>query len=129
MLVHELGAALRVAARPPRAGRHKSFDPPGRCDAEKTKPQQSAELPDARIPCPVVPTRAGAHSEPDLVASTGAIFALQEKLEIKSELQFANDQDAIIIPDADEIATADLSFDGEPKLLQEAFYRPVEMRL
>ncbi len=90
MLVHEPGAALGIAARPPRTGRDKRVNLPGRCDAEKTKAQQTAKPSDARIRRPIVPAQAGAYSEPDLVAGAGPIHALQEELEVEPELQLAN---------------------------------------
>src|SRR5215471_10248882 len=65
-----------------------------------------------------------------MIASRRPIDALQHKLEIEAELQFADDDERrFLAADGDEIAAADFALHLEAETLEEALHREIERRL
>src|SRR5262249_56929833 len=106
MFVEEARAAPSIAARTPRPGLDQHLDASARRHAEKAEAQRPAKFAHARIALAPAAPRA-AHGKPDLIASRRPIDALQHKLEIEAELQFADDDERrVLAADRAEIAAA-----------------------
>src|SRR6478752_3471847 len=74
--------------------------------------------------------RRRAHREPDLIASRGAVDALEHELEVEAELQLADhDERRFVRAQGDQVAAADLAFDVESEAFEKALHRDVERRL
>src|SRR5262249_27663404 len=129
MFVNEARTAPWIAARTPRPGLDQHLDASARRHAEKAEAEQPAKLAHARIALAAAAT-GNAHGEPDLIASRRPIDALQHKLEMEAELQFADDDERrLLAADRDEVASADFALHLEAEGLEEALHREVERRL
>src|SRR5262245_16977801 len=129
MFVDEARAAPWIAARTPRHRLDQHLDAAARRYAEKAEAQQPAKLAHARIALAAA-APGQAHGKPDLIASRRPIDALQHKLEIEAELQFADDDERrFLAADGDEIAAADFALHLEAETLEEALHREIERRL
>ena len=128
VLVEQANSTPRIAARSPWPRLDQHLDASGCRDSEKSKTQKPAKLAHARITRAAAAAR-DAHGKPDLIASRAAIDTLQHKLEVEAELQFSNDYERwFLAANSNEIAAADLAFDGEAKTLEEALHRDVQRR-
>src|SRR5262245_20809271 len=129
MFVDEARAAPWITAGTPRPGLDQDLDASARRYAKKAEAEQSAKFAHARIALAAAATR-HTHGKPDLIASRRPIDALQHKLEIEAELQFADhDERRLLAADGDEVAAADLALHLEAEGLEEALHREVERRL
>src|SRR5262249_44638758 len=129
VLLHDARAALAVAPWAPGNRLDKHIHLPSGGYAEKTKTQESAELPDAGVG---LPTRAAArctHGEPHLIAGGRTVHSLEDELQREGELQLADDESRrLAVARGDEIASANLALHLEAELFEEALDGKVEAR-
>ena len=115
---------------PPRQGGDRAdedLDLTRRRDPEHAEAEPAAEIAETRVAFAPVPLGGDARRQPDLVAGRGPIDRLQDEFEIEGELHLADDDERrLAVPQRDQVAAADLAFDGKPEVLEEAFDRRIE---
>src|SRR6185436_7786932 len=129
VLIDQPRSAFWIAPRPPWTWLHQHLDTAGGGHAEQAETQKPAQLAHARIAL-AAGARRRAHREPDLVASRGAVDALEHELEVEAELQLADhDQRRFVRAQGHQVAAADFAFDVESEAFEKALHRDVERRL
>src|SRR6478609_1064320 len=129
VLIDQARSAFWIAPRPPWTGLHQHLDTAGGGHAEQAETQKPAQLAHARIALSAG-ARRRAHREPDLVASRGAVDALEHELEVEAELQLADyDERRFVRAQGHQVAAADFAFDVESEAFEKALHRDVERRL
>jgi len=126
---HQSRSALRVAAR--RQGRRaeQQFDLALGADGQQPEPEPPAKRAKTAIVLAALAARRHPRRQPHLVASRGAIDALQDQFEIELQFQFADDHHRwLTVAQRDDIAIADFALDREFQALEKPLHRDVERR-
>src|SRR6185295_8771247 len=90
-------------------------------DRQQPQSEKAAKLLDPRITFPSTAAPGGTHRKPDFVARGGSIDRLQYQFEREGELELADDDGGLFaIAQCHEVTTANLAFDLETELFEEA---------
>ena len=128
MLIDQTQASALITARAPGSRLHQDFHAASRRDPEKSEPQQPAKLQDPGVA--LATSSPGAHGKPNLVARRCPIDPLQQKLEVESKLQLAdNHKRRLLAAQGDEIAPADFTLHTKAEIFEKALHGRVERRL
>src|SRR4051794_108391 len=127
MLGDEPGTLFWV---PPRARGGRLDDPlhlAGVGDREHAEPEPPTKITISGVALPSLAARGQFAGKPNLVARAGAIHGLQHQLQIERKLQLTDDDNrGLVAAQSNEIASPDLTFDGEPEIFKEPFDREVK---
>jgi hypothetical protein len=100
-----------------------------RAHSEQAETEPSAKVPKSRVVFTSPPARKTS-GEPNFVACGSAIDPLQNELKVEGQFELANHNDNwIVAPQRQQIATPDFTFDNEAEPFEEGLDRPIEQRL
>jgi len=125
MLIDQTQTPALILARVPGSRLHQDLHPSGSGDAQKPEAQKPAKLPNPGVAFATL-SRAGTHCKPDLIARRCPIDPSQQKLEVESELQLADDHKRRpLAAQGNEIAPANLALHIKAEIFQKALYRRI----
>jgi hypothetical protein len=127
MLLDETASATETLARHRRSGAHQHVDLAIRPHTEQPEAEPPAKIAKPRVVFTSLLARRKASGEPNFVACGGAIDTLQNKFKVEGQLEFTNPDDGrIIVPQRQQIAASDFTFDSESEPFEEGLDRSIE---
>jgi uncharacterized protein YfaQ (DUF2300 family) len=122
VLLNELRATARIAARSPRTRLDQYVHLASRRYAEQSEPEEPAKAPYARILFSTAAALRKPDRQPDLVGSCRTVNTLQHEVQIEAEFQLADDDDRrTVATQGNEVTAADLTLHVKSEGLEEPF--------